>query len=138
YTLDLDGEPVRRTDAPGWEWRSTRGATDQEIIYTERTLADETFANRFDLARGTTTRLFASAGPVVQVADTFFYAPGAAPTLRRRQGTLDEVFLSLPDGQGIDSIVASNDGAQLAFVVFGDSQMARVCVTPTAAAALRC
>ncbi|HUQ07740.1 MAG TPA: protein kinase [Kofleriaceae bacterium] len=141
YTLDLQhpgGAPVRRTSAPGWEWRSTRGRTDREIVFLEQTPDHQGFASVFDLDQGTVTRLFPASGPIAPVGDVYFHAPGVATTLRRRDAARDEVFLTLETDLAVDSIVPSPDGRTLAMLVFGESQLARMCTTPTAQPALRC
>jgi Tol biopolymer transport system component len=75
---------------------------------------------------------------MIEVGEVFFHAPSPGNALRRREGSRDEVFLSLDPGNGIDTMALSNDGSTLALLTFGENQLAKVCVTPVAHPALRC
>jgi Tol biopolymer transport system component len=136
YTVDIGGQPVRRTDAPGWEWRSSRADDGKAILFLELA-ADGSFASRYDLAAGSITRLFTTIGPIAQAGDTYFHAPDPGNVLRRRSDNRDEEFLNLT-GVAIDSIVVSPDRSKLALLTFGGNQLAKVCVTPVARPEIRC
>ena len=137
YTVDLGAVPVRRTDAPDWEWRSARGATDREIIFLEEG-QDHGYVTRYDLDTGKSTRLFATAGAAVLAGDAYFHAPAPGQVLRRRHENRDEPFLTLEAGSGIDTIAVSHDGTMLALLTFGANQIAKLCVTPTDRPEVRC
>lgn len=136
YSVDLGSDPVRRTDGPGWEWRSSRADDGKAILYLEGA-PDGSFASRYELAGGSSTRLFTTVGPITQVGTAYFHAPDPGNVLRRRSDNRDEEFLNMT-GVAIDSIVASPDGSKLALLTFGSNQLAQVCVTPVDRAAIRC
>lgn len=136
YTIDLGSQPVRRTDAPGWEWRSSSADDGEGILYLEGA-SDGSFASRYDLAGHSSKRLFTTVGPIAQAGDTFFHAPDPGNVLRRRRDNRDEEFLNLT-GVAIDSIVVSPDRSKLALLTFGSNQLAKVCVTPIERPEIRC
>jgi Tol biopolymer transport system component/predicted Ser/Thr protein kinase len=139
YELALSGgDPLRLTSDPGWEWRSSRGASANEVLYLAQTDTSVT-SMRLDLTTHVATPLVSGAGGVTVFAGgDYYYAPNSA-TLRRISGGRDDVVLTIPGGDTIDSLTTSPDGTRIAMMLYGSTRgAARACWTPIDAPALHC
>jgi hypothetical protein len=138
YRLDLDGGvPLRLTSDPGWEWRSSRGANDHEVVFIRQT-DDMTAIETLDLESGVRAIIAGSGGAPVFAGDAYYHSPGNTSELRRLRDGRDDVFLHAPPGKIIDTIAASPDGGHLAMILFGDRALPTLCTVDLASVELGC
>jgi Tol biopolymer transport system component len=118
HTLRLStGERRRVTDAPTWEWRASRGATANELLYLVTDLQqsargyvaarDITTGTERKVATGNVTSVTASAG-------TYYYVGSDGRELRSLRDNVDERFLTFESIERTQSLAASPDGRQIA------------------------
>ncbi|HUQ05924.1 MAG TPA: protein kinase [Kofleriaceae bacterium] len=127
WRLELDGgEPTRLTSTPGWDWRATRGTTSDEVLYIRQ---DETHAtvHRLDLVTGATSQVLPVAAATVYARGAYYFAPPTEPALRVLRGTVEEVVLTLPHDQGVDTMALAPDESRLVMLLATHKAAPQLC-----------
>jgi hypothetical protein len=138
WRLELDdGELTQLTTTPGWDWRATRGTTANDVLYL-RHGKESSSLYRLDLATGATSQALPTAAATVYARGAYYFAPPTEPALRVLRGTVEDVVLTLPPDQSVDTIAIAPDESRLVMLLAQHKSAPQVCTVELDRPALVC